>query len=32
MVIANDPLKVRAASYGANGIPHLVIISSDGFV
>lgn len=32
MVIANDPLKVRAASYGVNGIPHLVIISRDGLV
>jgi thiol-disulfide isomerase/thioredoxin len=30
IVLANDPYKERAASYGVNGIPHLVIISRDG--
>jgi thiol-disulfide isomerase/thioredoxin len=32
IVIANDPWKERAASYGVNGIPHMVIISRDGVI
>jgi thiol-disulfide isomerase/thioredoxin len=32
IVLANDSLKVRAGSYGVNGIPHMVIVSRDGVI
>ena len=32
IVLANDPLKVRAGSYGVNGIPHMIIVSRDGVI